>query len=87
MPCWVDKQEHGLQEIGDLPFALLGIAEASAGVLCPSSRAQSYRMSPRAQTTRPVLQPELVASEEEGLDELPATRGSILPVHHKHNEK
>ena len=51
---------------------------------------------------RLALQPELMASEEEGLDELPdegsssegkvegssvPTRASVLLVHHKHNKK
>lgn len=35
IPCCVDKQEHDLQGIGDPPFALLGIAKAPAGALCP----------------------------------------------------
>lgn len=32
MLCSVDKQEYSLQEIGDLPFALLG-TETSTGAL------------------------------------------------------
>jgi len=80
MPCWVNKQDRGLQETGDLPFALLGITEAAAGaprpVLRPALPAEPSPVRCPREAGRPLLRAELLASEEEGLDALPGEESS-----------